>query len=313
MEAVRDLPPVTAKPVFTPRDPFGRVYLADARVMQELQDCSVDLIVTSPPYFNIKDYSKDGYQDGQHSDRKSGQIGDLADFETFIVELLTVWQECQRVLKPNGKLIINSPLMPALKREFSTHENRHVFDLNAEIQHSLLRGIPDVFLLDTYIWNRTNPSKKLMFGSYPYPTNFYAQNTIEFVTVYVKAGKRPMVSTEIKAASALTQKEWVDYTKQIWDIPVPNRGDLAHGKHSALMPEEIVRRCVRLFSFAGDVVLDPFAGSGTTLRVAQELDRRFVGYEIVGEYREVIEQKLGFACCVTREPAVASTQKEAAA
>ncbi|MCY4010774.1 MAG: site-specific DNA-methyltransferase, partial [Candidatus Saccharibacteria bacterium] len=93
----------------------------------------------------------------------------------------------------------------------------------------------------------------------------------------------------------LTQKEWVELTKQIWTIPIPNRNDIAFGKHSAIMPEEIVRRCIKLFTFVDDTVLDPFAGSGTTLKVACEMGRRFVGYEIVKSYREIINKKIELA------------------
>ena len=114
-----------------------------------------------------------------------------------------------------------------------------------------------------------------MFGSYPYPRNFYAQNTSEFITVYVKDGA-PLnsLSKEVKESSKLTEKEWVEYTRQIWNIPIPNKSDLAFGEHSAIMPEEIAKRCIKLFSFVNDIVLDPFAGSGTTLKVAKELNRK---------------------------------------
>lgn len=280
--------------------PFNRVVIGDSRQMLELENESVDLVVTSPPYFSIKDYSKDGYQSKKHSESKTGQLGDIAQFDEFIHELLSVWRECFRVLKPNGKLVINTPLMPMLKKVYSTHENRHIFDLNAEIQYSILTGIKGAYLMDTYIWNRSNPSKSLMFGSYPYPTNFYAQNTIEFVTVYVKEGPSRSRLDEQKAASKLTQKEWVEMTKQIWQIPVPNKSDSAFGKHSALMPEELARRCIKLYSFVGDVVLDPFTGSGTTLKVAKELDRKYFGYELVDEYVESINKKVGSNVCIKR-------------
>jgi len=270
------------------------IYFKNSQKMSDIKNETVDLIITSPPYFNIKNYAKNGYQDEIHSKNNANQIGDIKDYRIFIKELQKVWKECERVLKPNGKLIINTPLMPMKKKEFTTHYNRHIFDLNADIQTSIIyRKNAEMFLFDTYIWNRTNTSKGLMFGSYPYPRNFYAQNTSEFITVYVKDGiPKNGLPSEIKEKSKLSQKEWVEYTKQIWDIPIPNKKDLAFGEHSAIMPEEIVKRCVRLFSFVGDTVLDPFAGSGTTLKVAKHLQRNYIGYEIMENYKEIIEKKL---------------------
>lgn len=274
-------------------DYINKVFFKDARKMKELPDNSVHLIVTSPPYFNIKDYSLDGHQKNKQAEKEKGQIGDISDYKKYINEMVSVWKECERVLKPNGKLVINSPLMPMLKKNLVTHYNRHIFDINGDIEHSVLEKT-NLFLMDIYIWNRTNPSKKLMFGSYPYPRNFYAQNTIEFITVFVKDGKSEIIlPKKVKEKSKLTQKEWVEFTKQIWNIPIPGKGDIAFGEHSAIMPEEIVRRCVRLFTFVDDVVLDPFAGSGTTLKVAKELERNFVGYEISKSYERVIKLKLG--------------------
>jgi len=214
---------------------IDKVFYKDARNMEEVPDNVIDLVLTSPPYFNIKDYSKDGWQKIQHSEKISGQIGDIKDYKTYINELLKVWKECERVLKPNGKLVINTPLMPMLKRELNTHYNRHIFDINADIQHSILENIKKLFLYDVYVWNRTNWSKRLMFGSYPYQRNFYAQNTIEFITVYVKEGTPDNnIPKEIKERSKLTEKEWVEYTKQIWNIPIPNKNDIAFGCTSFL-------------------------------------------------------------------------------
>ena len=273
-------------------DYLNKIFFKDARKMTELPDNSIQLVVTSPPYFNIKDYSLDGYQKDKRSEKIRGQIGDIADYKKYVNEMLQVWKECERVLKPNGKLVVNTPLMPMFKKVLDTHFNRHIFNINSDIENSILDNT-GFFLLDIYIWNRTNPSKKLMFGSYPYPRNFYAQNTIEFITVYVKDGpSENNLPKDIKEKSKLTEKEWVEFTKQIWNIPIPGKGDLAFGEHSAIMPEEIVRRCVRLFTYVGDTVLDPFAGSGTTLKVAKELKRNYVGYEISKSYERVMNLKL---------------------
>lgn len=274
---------------------WNKVYYKDARRMSEIPDGAVNLIVTSPPYFSVKDYTLDGYQKTRHSRNVKAQIGSIPSFDKYIAELLTVWRECQRVLAPNGKLVVNVPPMPMLKRVMDTHHNRHMFDIGSEIQHSIIHST-DLYLMDIYVWNRTNPSKKLIFGSYPYPRNFYAQNTIEFITVYVKDGKPDNgVPAKAKRRSKISQEEWVRYTKQIWDIPVPNKGDSSFGKHPALMPEEIPNRCIRMFTYEGDTVMDPFCGSGTTLKMAKKLGRNYVGYEVIKSYKPLIEEKLGEA------------------
>ncbi|MCR4930995.1 MAG: site-specific DNA-methyltransferase [Bacteroidales bacterium] len=273
---------------------WDKVYFESSTKMSDIPDESVHLIVTSPPYFNIKDYSRDGYQTVQHSTMRDDDIGAISSFEEYIQSLLCVWKECERVLKPNGKLCINVPLMPMLKKDLNTHYNRHIFDLQSSIQNSVLQGT-QLFLMDLYVWNRVNSSKRLMFGSYPYPRNFYAQNTVEFITVYVKDGVPEQPKQEFKDKSKLTEQEWTTFTKQIWDIPIPNKSDIAYGKHSAIMPEEIPYRCIRLFSCENDVVLDPFTGSGTTLKVAKSLNRHYVGYELYEHYKSIILSKIQLA------------------
>ncbi|WP_187890652.1 DNA methyltransferase [Helicobacter pylori] len=220
---------------------INKVFYHSSTNMNEVPDNSVDLIITSPPYFNIKDYAKNGTQDLQHSTQHVEDLGALEKYEDYLLGLLKVWLECYRALKPNGKLCINAPLMPMLKKVLNTHYNRHIFDLHADIQHSILHDLnntlenkPKMFLLDVYIWKRANPTKRLMFGSYPYPRNFYAQNTIEFIGVFVKDGKPKQPTEEQKEQSQLTQEEWVEFTKQIWEIPIPNKNDIAFGKHAAL-------------------------------------------------------------------------------
>ncbi|WQU83888.1 DUF1887 family protein [Helicobacter pylori] len=220
---------------------INKVFYHSSANMNEVPNNSVDLIITSPPYFNIKDYTKNGTQDLQHSAQHVEDLGALEKYEDYLLGLLKVWLECYRALKPNGKLCINAPLMPMLKKVLNTHYNRHIFDLHADIQHSILHDLnntlenkPKMFLLDVYIWKRANPTKRLMFGSYPYPRNFYAQNTIEFIGVFVKDGKPKQPTEEQKEQSQLTQEEWVEFTKQIWEIPIPNKNDIAFGKHAAL-------------------------------------------------------------------------------
>jgi DNA modification methylase len=270
---------------------MNKVFFKSSVNMSEISDNSIDLIITSPPYFNVKDYSKDGKQIEVHSQKNNSDLGSLDSYDEFIDGLLEVWKECERILIPNGKLIINTPLMPMKKSDMDTHYNRHIFNLDADIQYTITRKT-NLFLYDLYIWNRTNSTKSLMFGSYPHPGNFYAQNTSEFISVYVKDGKSKKRAQTEKNNNILTKEEWTSYTRQIWDIAIPNKGDLAFGKHSAIMPEEIIKRCVKLFTYKNDVVLDPFCGSGTTLKVAKELGRQYIGYELYDNYSDVINQKL---------------------
>ena len=283
--------------------PVDSVFIKDARDMAEVPDDSVHLIVTSPPYFTTKDYSLDGRQERRVGEKNDGQIGDIANYPDYLRQTLAVLRECARVLTPNGKLALNAPLMPLRKNGCASH-TRPILNIAGDLERALLSDSRQMRMLDVYIWNRSNPVKKPMFGSYPHPRNFYAQNTVEFLTVYVKDGVPTPIPAAAKSASRLTKKEWIDYTKQVWDLPIPGRGDLAFGEHAALMPEEMARRCVRLFSAVGDVVLDPFAGSGTTLKAAAQLDRRYIGYEIMANYRQVIEKKLAAA----QSPLVAASK-----
>ena len=159
---------------------------------------SVDLIITSPPYFDVKTY-------GSGED----QIGNIHVFDSYISRLLEVRGECQRVLVPNGKLIINTPSMPIAKYAFDTHHNRHIYDINSAVQHSIIHDT-GLYLCDTYIWARPNPTKTLVFGRYLFPGNLYAQNTVEYITVYVKDGiPKNVVLKRRNRAGCLKKSGWI--------------------------------------------------------------------------------------------------------
>ena len=270
---------------------INKTYYKSSTNMCEVADNSVDLIITSPPYFNIKDYATNNKRNN-NIDNSHEDMGAINNYEKFIESLLLVWNECFRVLRPNGKLCVNVPLMPIAKAQMNTHYNRHIFDLQSDIQQSILQ-YTDFYLYDLYIWNRIYQTRDLMFGSYPNPRNLYSQNTSEFITIYVKDGKpSDKIADDIKRQSQLSQKEWLDFTKQVWDIPPPNPSDVAWNRHPAIMPKEIPYRLIKMFSFVGDIVLDCFAGSGTTLMMAKELKRNFIGYELYPQYKRVIMEKI---------------------
>lgn len=271
---------------------LNKIYYKSSTNMCEVADNSVDLIITSPPYFNIKEYATNNKRNNKNIDNLNEDMGAINDYEKFIETLLLVWKECFRVLRPNGKLCVNVPLMPIAKVQMNTHYNRHIFDLQSDIQQSILKNT-EFYLYDLYIWNRIYQTKPLMFGSYPNPCNLYSNNTSEFITIYVKDGKADKaISEDIIAQSRLTQKEWLDFTRQIWDIAPPDKSDVAWNRHPAIMPKEIPYRLIKMFSFVGDIVLDCFAGSGTTLMVAKDLKRNYIGYELYKQYKPVIIDKV---------------------
>lgn len=242
--------------------------------MSEIEDQSIRLIVTSPPYFNVKDYGMDD------------QIGKSShSYEHYIASMLPVWKECYRILKPNGKLCINSPIMPMEKKVYSTHYNRDILNINNDIEQSIL-GHTSFYRFGCIIWDKGS-TDQLMMGSYPYPPNFYLLNTIEFINIFVKDGPPEKISPEIKERSRLSKEEWREYISTIWRF-APERDR----SHPAPFPVELPLRLIKMYSFVDDVIVDPFMGSGTTAVAAIMCKRKYIGYEINPEYIDLARMRL---------------------
>lgn len=252
----------------------NKIFLHSCESMEQIPSGSIRLIVTSPPYFNVKDYQTEG------------QIGRTeSTYNEYLQRMIPVWQECFRVLKPNGKLVINSPIMPMKKSEVNTHHNRDIFNINNDIERTIFDST-DFYLYGTVIWDKGS-TDQLMMGSYPYPPNFYFLNTIEFINILVKDGKPEKIDKERKEASRLSKEEWREYISTIWRFsPEKDRA------HPAPYPLELPSRVIRLFSYVDDIILDPFMGSGTTAIAALETGRNFVGYEINPEYVAMAEARI---------------------
>jgi DNA modification methylase len=145
-----------------------------------------------------------------------------------------------------------------------------------------------------FVWQKQ--TSKMMFGSYPQPGNIIENNTIEFINVYVKPGKPPKFNAETKAANALTRAEWLDLTQQVWFMypqDVKREGD-----HPAPFPEKLPARLIRLYTsgaaagFRGEIVLDPFVGTGTTCVVAKRMGRRYVGIDVNPGYVKLVQERI---------------------
>jgi len=254
------------------------------KVMADLPSESVHLIVTSPPYWNLGDYGV------------PEQIGQ-SSYERYLADLLGVWRQACRVLLPNGKLCVNTPIVPIPKKVMNVSHTRHLKNLNNDIEASILGdGECEFHRFSLYIWQKQTSVK--MFGSYPYPPNIYEDNTIEFINVFVKAGKPRKLAKEVKERSRLSQDMWLNLTMQVWPIYPENVART--GAHPAPYPVVLPQRLILMYTFAeapeagcpGDIVLDPFNGTGATCVAAKKTGRRYIGIDIGPEYCEFARQRL---------------------
>jgi DNA modification methylase len=249
-----------------------------AEVMSRLPDGCVDLIVTSPPYWTAVEYDRISHP--------------WSSYEDYLTDMQAVWKQCARVLRPNGKLCINAPIMP-IPKELIPQHTRHLKNIAFDTEHRILAET-DLERYSLFVWQKQ--TSKMMFGSYPYPGNIIENNTIEFINVYVKPGRPPKFDPDVKDGNALTRTEWLDLAQQVWFMypeDVKREGD-----HPAPFPEKLPARLMRLYTygavsrFAGEVVLDPFVGTGTTCAVAKSMGRRYMGIDINPSYVKLADQRV---------------------
>lgn len=253
------------------------LYLGNSNDMSQIEDESVNLIVTSPPYWTLKDYDVDG------------QIGKgSSSYDYYISELNKVWKECVRVLAPDGKICID--IMPFLLTGKAARFERRETRLVLTDIEKFMNTTGVMYQFGLYIWDKRKIARFSSFGSYPYPTNIFSTYPYEWITIFAKAGKRKTVSKEIKEKSKISTEEWQKWAiNSIWEIQ-PAKAK-AEG-HPAPFPLELPRRLIKLYSFYGDTVLDPFAGTGTTMKAAIELGRKAVGVELNPDYIHLIKSKV---------------------
>ena len=253
--------------------------------LQKLPDEFAALAVTSPPYWNAVDYGVDG------------QIGQTS-YEQYLQDLLDVWQETARVLTPNGKLAIITPIMPIAKQALNEHHTRHLKNINNDIETTILDNVPALHRYSLFVWQKQTTTK--MFGSYPYPPNLYEDNTIEFINVFVKDGKPRSLPQEVKEASRLTQEQWLNLTMQVW--PMYPEDVARAGGHPCPFPVVLPQRLMMMYTFRsvpehgfeGDIVLDMFCGTGAACVAAANLGRRYIGIDISADYCEIARQRVKY-------------------
>ena len=254
-----------------------RIIIGDAREMSEVGDESVHLVVTSPPYWQLKDYGA------------KNQIGFDDAYRDYINNLNLVWEECARVLHPGCRLCVNIGDQFARAAHYGRYK---VIPIREEIIGFCEKQL-GLDYMGAIIWQKVTTCNTsggaTIMGSFPFPRNGIIKIDYEFILVFKKPGKPLAAPSPVaKEAARLTTDEWNEYFYGHWNFP-----GVRQTEHLAAFPEELPRRLIRMFTFPGETVLDPFLGSGTTSLAARRLGRNSVGYEINPEFREIIEQKVG--------------------
>lgn len=272
----------TAIPALRPYEgPATRhtLHLGDARHLDWIPDGSVHLVVTSPPYFNLKKYND-----------HSAQLGDIDNYESFHDELDKVWRHCFRVLCPGGRLVCNVGDVCIARRK--NNGRHHVFPLHADIAIRCRRIGFDY--LTPILWNKiANASFEASgngggFLGKPYEPNAIIKNDVEYILMLRKPGAYRKPTDDQRATSRLTKEEQSKWFRPIWT----DLTGASTRQHPAPFPAELAYRLIRMFSFTADTVLDPFAGTGTTSLAAIKSDRNSICNEIDPEYFDLAKNRI---------------------
>jgi len=254
---------------------YHKIVNGDSRQMSELKDESIHLVLTSPPYWQLKDYGTEN------------QIGFHDDYETYINHLNLTWKECYRVLHQGCRLCINIGDQFARSVYYGRYK---IIPIHSEIiKFCEMIGFD---FMGSIIWQKTTTMNTTggasVMGSFPYPRNGIVKLDFEYILLFKKQGTGPKPTAEQKEQSAMTTEEWNTYFNGHWYI-----SGARQDSHLAMFPEELPKRLIKMFSFVGENVLDPFLGSGTTSLVAKSLGRNSCGYEINPDFIPIIKQKIG--------------------
>ena len=250
--------------------------LADARSMPFLGDQSVHLVVTSPPYWTLKKYEPN-----------PDQLGHVDDYEDFLEALRSAWRECLRVLVPGGRLVCIVGDVCLSRR---AHGRHLVMPLHADICVICRQlGFDN---LNPIIWHkianaRYEVSNGSTFLGKPYEPNAIIKNDIEFILMQRKPGGYRQPTAEQRKLSMIAKNEFRQWFRQIWVLP-----GASTRQHPAPFPVELAYRLVRMFSFVGDTVLDPFAGTCTTALAAMKAGRNSVCVDIERKYLRAAQRRI---------------------
>ncbi len=256
-----------------------KINVGDARDLSWIPDNSVDLVVTSPPYWTLKEYEE-----------REGQLGAVKEYKEFLNALDKVWRECARVLVPGGRIccVVGDVCIPRKK------DGRHrVMPLHSDIQ----ARAADLGLdcLTPILWHKISngvteaQGNGAGFYGKPFQPGAIVKNDVEYILFMRKGGEYRTTSMVQKALSMLTKDEMQTWFRSFWsDI----KGASTRGGHPAPYPVELAERLILMFSFAGDTVLDPFFGTGSTSIAAIRTGRNSIGNDIEPKYMKLARARL---------------------
>lgn len=276
-----------------PDETLHRVFLGDAREMDQLGDGPVHLVVTSPPYFNLVEY------EGANAD--DGQLGDIDQYEAFLDELDLVWQRCYDLLVPGGRMCVVVGDVCLSRRKAGRH---HVLPLHADIGIRARRIGFDY--LTPILWSKianmaTEVGGAGGFLGKPYEPNAIIKNDIEYILLLRKPGKYRKPTKAQRALSLLEPEEHSRWFRSVWtDV----RGESRTAGHPAPFPAQLAYRLIKMFSFVGDTVLDPFWGTGSTTVAAIDAVRSSVGFDIEPSYLRIGQERLAQASTAVVPPRI---------
>ncbi len=260
----------TLKPPTTHRVLFGNAL----DVLPEIPDESVGLVVTSPPYWQIKDYETEG------------QIGADQPYDDYLGDLKSVWSECHRLLMSGCRLAINIGDQYLRAEDYDRYRVKPIPADTIRIGREL--GFD---FMGNIIWRKVSTTNTsgggLWMGSTYYPKDGHVTYEHEYILLFRKRGDWPRPDEEAREKSRLTKQQRSRWFRGIWELP-PDRQD----DHVAKFPKELPRRLIKMYSFSGETVLDPFLGSGTTTLAAREEGRNSIGVELDESNRSIIREKL---------------------
>lgn len=256
------------------------IIYGDARKLQYIEDESVHLVLTSPPYWNIKNY-----RNGKN------QLGLIDDYDKFVKELDKVWKECYRILVPGGRLVCVAGDVCLSRRRYGRHM---VMPLHSDIQLRCRKiGFDN---LNPILWYKIanisyEANHSISILGKPYEPNGIIKNDVEYILMMRKPGGYRSPSEEQRQMSMIDPDVYNKWFTQIWNIP-----GASTRKHPAPYPYELADRLIRMFSFYGDTVLDPFCGSGTTMVAAENCGRNSIGIDVEEEYCWQMQKRLHKEC-----------------